>query len=422
MTNVLADSAFFPKLRWPIEIRKEHWEGESTLIFSCPLGVAPEPLLLKGAVAPIVACFEGALSIEQIAQQFSSYGVTSALVRKVADLLDANLFLATPRYFAAERALRDEFASSDTRRAALAGLGYSRDADRLRAELAEYLAHGTPTDVVRAQSMLGIVAPHIDYRRGKICYGKTFAHFPTRPVTCLLIGTSHQYSPRLFHLTAKDFETPLGTLRCERELVGQIAAAYGLERAFADEFLHRREHSLELQLPFLKLLSPESTIIPVLVGGFHEFVAEQREPTTSEEYLSFIEGLVDAARSTQTSERQLFILAGVDMAHLGRHFGDTESLSPDLLERVRERDKAYLDAICSGSKSALFSHVAEDQDLRRICGFPTMYTVLDLLERLSAKYTSTLFEYRQAVDYASDCAVTFAGMGLYRNLEASAER
>jgi hypothetical protein len=42
-----------------------------------------------------------------------------------------------------------------------------------------------------------------------------------------------------------------------------------------------------------------------------------------------------------------------------------------------------------------------------------MYTVLDVFDRLGITYKTEIFDYRQAVDYKTECAVTFAGAGLY---------
>jgi hypothetical protein len=82
------------------------------------------------------------------------------------------------------------------------------------------------------------------------------------------------------------------------------------------------------------------------------------------------------------------------------------------MERIAARDQEYLAAIERGDKRALFDHIASDNDARRICGFPTMYLVLDVLARVGARWSGSLVRYDQAVDYQSDCAVTFAGMAL----------
>jgi predicted class III extradiol MEMO1 family dioxygenase len=112
-------------------------------------------------------------------------------------------------------------------------------------------------------------------------------------------------------------------------------------------------------------------------------------------------------------KRKICIIAGVDMAHIGRQFGDKELLTPDVMHGIELRDRIYLECLLQQDKDALFDHIAEDEDARRICGFPTMYTVLDVFDRLGQRYTPQLFEYRQAVDERRECGVTFAGMGFY---------
>ena len=40
-------------------------------------------------------------------------------------------------------------------------------------------------------------------------------------------------------------------------------------------------------------------------------------------------------------------------------------------------------------------------------------TMLDVCDRLDLKYTAEIIDYSQAVDYQTDCAVTFAGVSFY---------
>jgi AmmeMemoRadiSam system protein B len=103
------------------------------------------------------------------------------------------------------------------------------------------------------------------------------------------------------------------------------------------------------------------------------------------------------------------------MAHIGRAFGDPGALTPERMREIAARDARYLDAIEKQDKRALFDHIAEDRDARRICGFPTMYTVLDVLGRLGERLSYEILRYDQAVDYTSDCAVTYAGVALYQS-------
>ena len=403
----------YPRLRWPLEIRLEKHAGEEALLIYCPLGVSPRPLALVPAVAPLLACFEGKLSVPEIADKFKDYGVSQALVQELIRLLDDNLYLVTPRFDAAQADIIAQFKSSPVRAAALAGLGYPADAEQLRALVDGYLDAGGAARPPRG--LVGLMAPHIDYRRGGVCYGRTY-HFlkEQQHGLFLIFGTAHQYSRSLFQLTAKDFATPLGTIPCDARFVQEVASRYGPDRSFADEIAHRREHSIELQTPFLKRLNDSAAAVPVLVGSFHKMMVSGRPPDEHDEYAAFIESIAQAARARLREGAGICIIAGVDMAHVGRHFGDQDALSAEFMSRVESRDRQYLQTIVRQDKRALFQHVAEDQDRYRICGFPSMYTVVDLFDRLEIRYRAEIFDYRQAVDYESDCAVTFAGVGFYQ--------
>lgn len=407
------DPLEFPKLRWPLDAKFMQHQGRELLVLTCPLGITPEPLVLVSEVAPIVSMFQGTNSIDQIVARYSDQGLQRPLVEQLVQLLDSHLMLQTPGFAARHAQLRREYLSKRVREAALAGAAYPLDPRQLEQLLDGHLDGGLPA-ALRPSPMLGLVAPHIDYRRGGACYGITYrALREQRHDLYVLIGTSHQYSERLFHLTPKDFASPLGTLACDTEIVQQIAARHGVQRSFEDEFLHRREHSLELQLPFMQRSGAQGRILPILVGSFHRSLQSGRPPPQDEEYQSFVSSLTEALRERRNAGSRICVVAGVDMAHIGRYFGDREALTPEKMREVEQRDLSYINALLSHDKQALFSHVAEDQDARRICGFPTMYTVLDLFDRLGVKYSAELFDYRQAVDYESDCAVTFAGIGMY---------
>ena len=62
---------------------------------------------------------------------------------------------------------------------------------------------------------------------------------------------------------ASVFETPLGPVAVDRDAVTSLIQA-GLAREF--EPAHENEHSLEVQLPFLKQLFPAARVVPLLAG------------------------------------------------------------------------------------------------------------------------------------------------------------
>lgn len=401
-----------PKLRWPLDMAFHDLGGEKTLVIRCPLGVSATPLCLLPQFAPIVVQLDGSRTSDEIVSQFAPQGLTPDLFQQLLRRLDEHLFLANAKFFAAEKMFREAFETAPVRPAALAGGAYPVDRDTLRTMVSGYLHPFESKGVKRKLSCL--IAPHIDYHRGGECYGATYPRLAESDAdTYILIGTSHQYSALLFHLCAKDFETPLGGHPCDIEFVTKLAQRYGIERSFKDQHLHRREHSLELQLPFLSAVRPGARIVPILVGGFHQMVEAGRYPEEWEGYENFVGALVELWRERASRGERLAFLAGVDMAHIGRNFGDPGSLSPETMRAIATRDAQYLSAIEKGDKRALFDHIAEDGDARRICGFPTMYTVLDVLGRLGIRTECEILRYDQAVDYPTDCAVTFAGVAMY---------
>ncbi len=404
----------YPKLRWPLDLRIEKLAGQEVLIMRCPMGIAEEPLLLVAAVAPIVACFEGQLSIDDIHGKFREQGLQRRLITELVELLDQRLYLASPRYYIAEKKIKEDFLASPLRPAALAGSGYARDAKKLQAEIDSYLATATPQFQARPAQMLSLVSPHIDYRRGASTYAKAYTHLKYEEHDLyILMGTAHQYSKLMFHLTLKDFASPLGLLPCDQDFMRKLATLYGFQRSFADEILHRREHSLELQIPFLKRVSKSPKIVPILIGSFHQMLGSGRAPSSFDQYESFVESLAQCVKERLAQGQKVLFVAGVDMTHMGRFFGDKEKLTPELLKQIEKRDKIYLECISRQDKLGLFAHVEEDMDARKICGFPSMYTLIDCLDRVGLKYEARLFDYLQAVDYENDCAVTFAALGLY---------
>lgn len=406
----------FPKLRWPLDLQIHEIEGAKTLIVTCPIGMSPQPLGLNAVVVPLLREFRGELSLDELLQRFQPQGCTSELLSELVQLLDQALFLDSPRYAAALERFKSEFRSETQRQPYLAGLSYPIGAADLTNQIDSFLGFNTAQQRAdRSENLCGLISPHIDYRRGGKCYGTTWRNLcGAKHNLYLLLGTAHQYSDWMFHLTYKDFLTPLGVLKTDQDFVRNIAKQYGPIRSFADELLHRREHSLELQTPFLQRVTQAAQIVPILIGSFHEMLISGKAPQTFELYEEFLNALTLVITQRLALGDRICVISGVDMAHVGQQFGDSEPLTPEFMQEIECRDRAYLKTIVEHDKAALWQHLAEDSDRRRICGFPTLYTVLDLFDRLSLRYEAVLYDYHQAVDYQTQCAVTFAGMGMYQ--------
>ncbi len=155
-------------------------------------------------------------------------------------------------------------AQGPVRRAAVAGSWYPGSSEALGAEVDGYLeaaSPGLPPGTVR-----GLVAPHAG-----LMYSGPIAAWAYRAVAAdsfdvaVLVGPSHRVAfdgVALFPSGA--WETPLGDAPIADDVGAAILAASPVVRA--SEVAHAREHSLEMQLPFLRRVLPAVPIVPLLMG------------------------------------------------------------------------------------------------------------------------------------------------------------
>ncbi len=74
----------------------------------------------------------------------------------------------------------------------------------------------------------------------------------------------------------------------------------------------------------------------------------------------------------------LFWVLGIDLAHIGRRYGDQliARANEDEMLEVQEQDLERLAAVCDGQSDEFFEQVAPEQDRLKWCGFPPLYTFL----------------------------------------------
>jgi AmmeMemoRadiSam system protein B len=402
-----------PKIR-AVEAFPVAQQDQTLICLRDPSGLAPEPIMLGMGAYFIVTLFDGKMSLKNIQAAFAKRFGEMIPLDKLDELiaaLDGAYFLDSPAFHARERRVREEFLASPDRPATLAGLCYEKDPAKLRLELAAYFdppeGPGRVPAVKKSASLAGLIAPHIDPRRGAAAYAHAYhelmAHEP--PELIVILGTSHYGGgPELFSATRKNYATPFGAVETDRGFIDRLAARYQGD-LFADEMLHRGEHSIEFQALFLAYAfgARGYQVVPILVSSFHELVASGVMPASDSRVGSFIAAL----RSELDADgRRVLILAGVDFAHVGRKFGDEFGADRAVAERVQREDLGLIENIKRGDPEGFFTDIVKDRDARRICGLAPMYTQLELLRGRSAR----LLKYGIAMEPQSESAVSFASL------------
>lgn len=408
-------------------------------------GVTSSHAVLPMEVVPIVARFTGGSTCDAIAREASielGERVSTELVVKLATELEDALFVDGPPYRRERARIEREFASSAVREASHAGGAYHDDP----AELAEYIEveclgtrEASPTSKRKPRSASGksttngttgnggppntnakngrgrlvaLVAPHIDPWRGARCYGAAYnalaADLPDDVDTFILLGTSHAPMREPFALCRKAFATPLGPMEADVDAIDAIATACDFD-PYADQFNHKREHSLEFQAVFLRHLlgkrpNQKARIIPIL-AGLGEFQHTGDSPAGSRSVTRFY----DALRKI-VDRRNAVVIAGADLAHVGPRFGDPRPLDEAERATLDATDRDSLARAERGDPEAFWEHVARDLETRRVCGLGPMYSLLRAIDRDAR---GEVRHYEQTIDPDEGSIVSHAAMGFY---------
>lgn len=201
-----------------------------------------------------------------------------------------------------------------------AGTWYPRDPRVLGAELDRYLvAASTPALHGR---LVGIISPHAGYSfsGATAAYGFKVLGRARGVRRVIVAGPSH-HEPFL-GISVPDvthYATPFGLLR-----LGPAAAKLRGHAPFISlPAAHRREHSVEMQMVFLKRVRPKVQVVPMVVGRMSDArVAEA------------------AARLAPLMDAHTVFLASSDFTHRGRNYGFEVQRRPGeaLSDAVRRLD------------------------------------------------------------------------------------
>jgi MEMO1 family protein len=203
------------------------------------------------------------------------------------------------------------------RHAAVAGYFYKGSPEGLRKQVSEFI-----TPAVMRKKAIGIVVPHAGLIYSGPVAGAVYSSIEL-PGTIVLIGPNHTGLGAPVSLMAKGaWETPLGVVSIDESLATAIMAKS--PRIREDELAHLREHSLEVQLPFIQYLKSDFKIVPiqmldttfdtcVAVGkAIGEAIKERNKLKAENKVQAGDESL---KRNSQTALPEVLIIASSDMSH-----------------------------------------------------------------------------------------------------------
>lgn len=394
-----------PRLRADLDLMPSPVPDRPGLLMRDPFHYSDAVLIVPPGLAECLRFFDG---------ECTEGDLREALVRLSGDIRVGNMIAGLCNTLSEAGFVHDgvyehmkaqrhaSFAAADRRTAALAGSAYPGGAEEAAALIGGYL-NGSRAP---RSGLLGIAAPHVSLDGGAECYAAAYGALgpELRDRTFVIIGTSHYGEPERFGLTRKPFATPLGITRTDACLAGELERLGG-PAVKMEDYCHSVEHSIEFQVLFLQhLYGPDVRIVPVLCGPFIHSMFDGGMPEDNSAVAQFFGALRGVA---EREASRLFWVLGIDMAHIGRRYGDAHPAiaGQGVMAGVAAEDERRIALVAHGDADGFWAAVRENQDPVRWCGAAPLYTFLKAVPNARGE----LLGYRQwNIDEHS--AVSFAAI------------
>lgn len=410
------DPAKFPLLRnlqfSPIKEKEEQY-----VVLWDPTGLSQEKLVLPVHYFFIIQHLDGEHSLEQIGaaylKRFGEFFMPDRLQRLIADL-DEKLFLEGERVEAAKRAAQADYRTAPVRQARFSGKSYEADGAKLKVQLDGFFTSKEGPDFKpsenKGKKIKGLVAPHYEVKQAGPIYAWAYKELQEAeaPSIFVVLGTSTAGLNRPFAVTDKDFETPLGVVPVDRDLVARFKKLGG-EPFFEEDLSHRNEHTIEFQLPFLQQAMAGKaafTILPILCSFPPTCMVDPEMKDIAGQVETFI-GILKQALTE--SGRDYCLIGSAELAHLGMRYGDPSPPTDFSFHRCMQTDLEMLKPVEELNPASFASFIQKEGDQRRISGFATIYTLLRLIQAEKG----TVLRYDRGITDQYNSTVTYASMAFF---------
>jgi len=395
----------YPKVRW-IDAHPFVSEGREMVLLSDVEGVMEDSLVVSKDVLLLISLMDGTRSLRDIQAEYMRICGELLYMERLEEIvvaMDQNCLLLNETYRSRLAHLKRNYENSPVRRPALAGKSYPANRMDLIMALDEMFKNA-PTTIPRGE-IRAILAPHIDYSRGINVYRQVYPYLKhTDKPLIVLFGTCHGPTDKIWNISLKGFETPLDIAPMTQDLAKLVEQNSVLQDHIV-EWPHRKEHSIELQIPLIQFNLPHDfEILPVLTGSMHEYIEGTRD-IHDNTLTELTDSLLDVLNAYG---KPYVVIAGADLAHIGSQFGDTFPLDSYTLIRSKAKDEEILACVREIDPQSFVNKIKNEGDARRICGLTPIYFLLRLVQGCVAEIVS----YDQWTDGKS--SVSFAGAVFYR--------
>ena len=268
------------------------------------------------------------------------------------------------------------------RKPVVAGSFYAGSQAGLRRQIEDCFKHtlgpGALPDVPKAggRYILGLVSPHAGYQYSGPVASHGFLQIASEPEpqTVIVLGPNHSGMGSAVALSNEDrWQTPLGDVELDIEVGESIISAS--RWAEWDDLAHSREHSIEVQLPFLQYIYQNGfRIVPIAMLRQNSEVSQD----------------LGSAIATALKDRDGIIIASSDFSHY------------EMRASASKKDHLAIEAILALDPRQL-EKVVDSYDIS-MCGPGPVMTMLTACKQLGAN-KAHLLRYATSGDITGDSRV-----------------
>ena len=247
----------------------------------------------------------------------------------------------------------DPLPADSIRKPAVCGLFYPKQAEQLTQIIENYVSESETAQ--RDGNIFGLIVPHAGYIYSGHVAASSYRQIKDGDYdTVILIGSSHKAMfPGASVGDFNSYSTPLGFMPVDREIVSALLRENTIFHFYPK--VHKPEHSLEVQIPFLQTVLKDVRIVTILTGEF---------------------SLEISARIAQillkvTQGKKVLFVASTDLSHYHGY------------DQAVKLDRKAIDAILSRDPSRFF-HSVQNRECE-LCGSGAVLTLMTLAREAGAK-------------------------------------
>jgi AmmeMemoRadiSam system protein B len=399
-----------------LDVKPINLNGQNLFLVSDPYKISND-FIVSPIVVLVLSLLNGNNSLSDIKSTiFRLTGIipTDDELYNLIKFFEDNLFLLNYKFNNAYKNEIENLRKKGFLRGSLMGISYPEDP----AKAEEFLFNNNINNNLNideiSNQIIALIIPHMDLKVARETYFRAYKLLlnnlvkNTRDIeNVFILGVSHYYHKNPISVFPLDFETPFGILKTNKELIEKIndnlRKILGSEYfdLFEDILIYKSEHSIEAQIPYIKLLetklyenkvNKELKVVPMIISYGN---------------IELFNKIIDSFISEIDINRTIFI-SSIDLSHVGKKFGDNNSFDPEKF------DKKYIELLSNLDINNLFYF----DNISRIDGIFTNTFLISILKKISKlnnfEISSKLIDYKKYEEKLTDSIVSYCSIVYFK--------